>query len=127
MKEVRLSGTDQNELAAQAIRLRFDVEKLDDAPIGPGHLLQARRAQEVTAPNGSRDLWTTFNVIQESAVEGGLDGAIKNRAGAWRKTTTRPVRSIDNNVKLNRGLWTLAENFLPALPAPAELVLEPAE
>ena len=40
-------------------------------------------------------------------MKGGLRG--RNRAG--RNTTTRPVNGIDQNVKLNRALWVLAEEM----------------
>ncbi len=39
--------------------------------------------------------------------KGGLEG--RNRNG--RRTTTRPVNGIDQNVKLNRALWVLADEM----------------
>ena len=53
------------------------------------------------------DLWTTFNRLQENLVKGGLEGRSRN----GRATRTRPVNGIDQNVKLNRALWVLAEEM----------------
>ena len=53
------------------------------------------------------DLWTTFNRIQENMIKGGLHGRSKN----GRRTRTREVAGVTENVKLNRALWTLADEF----------------
>ncbi|KPC54864.1 Uncharacterized protein AC509_5289 [Pseudomonas amygdali pv. morsprunorum] len=53
----------------------------------------------------SGDLWTTFNRVQENTIIGGLTG--RNKQG--RRTTTRAVNGIDQDVKLNRALWVLAQ------------------
>ena len=45
--------------------------------------------------------------MQENLTQGGLRG--RNRTG--RATTTRPVSSIDQSVKLNRALWVLADEM----------------
>jgi len=80
----------------------------DSAPIRPFQLLKTRRSSDA---NGNiygampkPDLWTTFNVVQENTLKGGLRGF--NSAG--RRTKTRKVKSIDKDVKLNGALWTLA-------------------
>jgi len=43
--------------------------------------------------------------VQENLIQGGLQGL--NRNG--HKTTTRTVTSLTQNIRLNRALWTLAE------------------
>jgi hypothetical protein len=53
------------------------------------------------------DLWTTFNRVQENMIKGGLRA--RNKSG--HSTTTRAVKGIDQNVKLNRALWQLAEGM----------------
>ncbi|MGG6549144.1 UNVERIFIED_CONTAM: DUF945 domain-containing protein, partial [Prevotella sp. 15_C9] len=53
------------------------------------------------------DLWSTFNRVQENLVKGGLDGRTAN----GRRQRTRPVQGIDQNVRLNRALWLLAEGM----------------
>lgn len=52
-------------------------------------------------------LWLTFNRIQENMVKGGVRGYSKT----GRRTRTREVGGVSENVKLNRALWTLADEF----------------
>lgn len=58
-----------------------------------------------------RSLWTTFNVIQENVVRGGLQGRKRNAEGRIRRAQTRAITGIDQNMTLNRALWTLAEGM----------------
>lgn len=92
--------------AALAVKY-FDEEKGEvDAPIQPAQLLIPRRHED-----GANDLWTTYNVVQENLIRGGLRGKRKDANGRTKRSTTRAVNGIDGNVKLNRGLWTLAEKM----------------
>jgi hypothetical protein len=65
-------------------------------------VLRPRRAAE-SAP----DLWSTFNVLQENLVRGGLPTHTKN----GRRQSTRAVQGLDANLSLNRALWMLAEEM----------------
>jgi hypothetical protein len=40
-----------------------------------------------------------------------MRGGQRGRAASGKRVTTRPVQSIDNNVKLNRALWILADEM----------------
>tara|TARA_R100001163_G_scaffold53959_1_gene41258 strand:+ start:1141 stop:1938 length:798 start_codon:yes stop_codon:yes gene_type:complete len=62
-----------------------------------------------TADRGS-DMWTVFNRVQENMLKGGLNSYVK-KDGEYKYSKTRPVTSIDNNLKINKMLWELAENF----------------
>ena len=53
------------------------------------------------------DMWTTFSRVQENLIKGGLRG--RNKSG--RSMTTRAMTGINQNVKLNRALWVLAEEM----------------
>jgi hypothetical protein len=64
--------------------------------------LRARRFED-----RSDNLWTTFNRTQENMIQGGLQARTAN----GKRTHTRPVGSIDTNVKLNRALWVLADEM----------------
>jgi hypothetical protein len=55
------------------------------------------------------DLWTVFNVVQENAIKGGIEGLGTDRLGRERVYRTRPVKGIDQTVGLNRALWKLAD------------------
>jgi hypothetical protein len=107
-----LSAPQQRLFAEAALPLRFpDVERWEDAPVTPDRVLTARRWEDKAKPDGTRDLWTTFNVMQENMVRGGMHGVSVNADGKRRNVTTREVKGIDGNVKLNRALWTLAEKM----------------
>jgi hypothetical protein len=101
MQALTVNHGEQAAFARAALTLRFD-EGEGSAPITEDQVLSVRRFDD-----RKNDLWTTFNRVQENLVKGGLSG--RNRAG--RPTTTRPVQGIDQNVKLNRALWVLAEEM----------------
>jgi hypothetical protein len=46
-------------------------------------------------------------VVQENLIKGGQGG----RASTGRRLTTRPVTGVQQDVKLNRALWQLAEGM----------------
>ncbi|MEE1707246.1 DUF932 domain-containing protein, partial [Pseudomonas aeruginosa] len=53
------------------------------------------------------DLWSVFNRTQENLIRGGLLG----RGGNGRRQRTRPVQGIDQDLRLNRALWLLADGL----------------
>jgi hypothetical protein len=71
--------------------------------VKPEQMLIPRRPADT-----GRDLWTTFNVVQENAVRGGVHASGTDAAGRFRRRTTRTVNGIDQSTKLNAKLWTLA-------------------
>ncbi|MNY69161.1 hypothetical protein D3C86_2070570 [compost metagenome] len=54
-----------------------------------------------------RDLWAVFNRTQENLIKGGLRARVAN----GRRQSTRPVQGIDQNLRLNRALWLLADGM----------------
>lgn len=54
------------------------------------------------------DLWTTFNIVQERFVRGGLEYKSKN----GRKTSLKGLKSIMVTNQINTKLWELAETFV---------------
>jgi hypothetical protein len=58
------------------------------------------------------DLFTVFNVVQENTVKGGIAGLARNSQGYLNRIRTREVKGIDQNIKLNKALWTLAEKMM---------------
>lgn len=97
-----LSVPEQRAFAESALILKYD--DLAAAPVGPEHLLQPRRYED----QGS-DLWQTFNRVQENLMRGGLKDYRRRKENGKRHTRTRAVTGIDENVKLNKALWHLAE------------------
>lgn len=61
----------------------------------------------MTLPDVSRDLCRTTNVIQESLIQGSLMG----RKERGRKVTTRGIKAVDADIRVNRRFWELAENY----------------
>ncbi|EIM93469.1 hypothetical protein WQE_49523 [Paraburkholderia hospita] len=95
-----LDEGEQTAFARAALTLRYDEDK--PAPVTERQLLAPRRIEDRAS-----DLWTTFNRVQENILRGGLHGRNEN----GRATTTRAVTGIDQNIRLNRALWVLADEM----------------
>ncbi len=104
LKVIDLTPNEKGVFAMAAHKLVYDdVEK---APILPAQLLKERRYDD----NGN-DLWSTFNVVQENIMKGGIYGRKRSANGHIRHVKTRPVKSIDRDIKLNKALWVLTEEM----------------
>lgn len=98
-QRIELKPAEQEALAQAALGLRCEDNQ---APITPAQLLQARRLED-----RKDDLWTTYQRLQENMLKGGQPGI----GGTGRRLTTRAVKSVDGNVKLNQALWRLTERM----------------
>ena len=109
----RLTATESKAFAESAILLRYD--DLQTAPISAEKLLEPRRAEDA-----GNDLWRVYNVAQESLIHGGLKDYSRRKAEGKRHPRTRAVAGLDENVRLNKALWHLAEalksNNFPSEP-----------
>jgi hypothetical protein len=56
------------------------------------------------------DLWSVLNKVQENLLQGGL----RRIATSGRRTRTRRITSIREDVRINSRLWDLAEEVLTA-------------
>lgn len=75
--------------------------------VKPEKLLFVRRYNDYGNRDGSRDIWKTFNVIQENIIRGGVRGTnTKNRT-----MKTRAVTSVQNDININKALWKLTEEL----------------
>lgn len=102
-------------LAEAAHVLRFGDENGDTTtPIQPAQLLRPRRFDD-----RANDLWTTFNVVQENVIRGGLHARGLDANNRPRRVTTREVRGIDQDVKLNKALFVLADRMAALLKTAA--------
>ncbi len=104
MKLIEMTPDERGVFAQAAHGLIYD--DLEQAPVQPNQLLDERRYDDK-----GNDLWTTFNVIQENVMRGGLRGIARGSNGRLRRTTTRPVKALDRNIKLNQALWFLTEKM----------------
>ncbi|MCH6202861.1 DUF945 domain-containing protein [Brucella ciceri] len=103
MKEIRVSEDERRVLAEASLVARYGE---DESPLRPEQIITPRRSEDA-----GQSLWSTFNVIQEHLTKGGLHGQKRNAEGRTRRSQTRAVNGIDQNVTLNRALWTLAEGM----------------
>ncbi len=111
MRGVTLEQGEGEAFAKAALALRYtakDAEtgEVKESPVSPSQVLRVRR--EADAGN---DLWRTFNRVQEHLIDGGQRYVHRAESGRRSMRETRPVRSIDGNVNINRGLWVLAQEM----------------
>jgi Rad3-related DNA helicase len=97
-KSITLDYDEQQAFARSALQIRWGDEK----PVQASRLLQPSRWQD-----RQDDLWTVYNRVQENMMKGGVPG----RSATGRRTTTRAVGGVSENVKLNKALWTLADTM----------------
>ena len=96
---VAMDRPHQEHFARAALALRYDDGA---APITSDRLLALRRWDD-----NQDNLWTTFNRVQENMIKGGVRGRTAN----GRNMSTRAVGGVTENVKLNKALWTLADEY----------------
>ena len=107
-QHLQLTSGDESAFAEAAHTLRFgDSEGETRTPITAAQLLHLRRTAD-----GGNDLWRTFNRVQENVIRGGLSAVARDENGRrLRRVSTREVKGIDQDVKLNRAQWQLAERM----------------
>ena len=103
MKEIQLREDERRVLAEASLVARYGEE---ESPVRPDQIIQPRRREDV-----GQSLWMTYNTIQENMIRGGLHGRRQTSDGRIRRSQTRAINGIDQNVTLNRALWTLAEGM----------------
>lgn len=103
MQAMRLQDTEATILANSAAMVRWPVDDTHVLPFDPALLLTCHRTadKELT-------LWNAFNRIQENLLQGG----IRYRTVENKKQRTRKVNGINEDIRINKALWMLAENML---------------
>lgn len=101
MQAITLDAGEADTFARAALALKYDYTD-KPAPITERQLLAPRRFDD-----NRPDLWSVFNRTQENLVQGGLPG----RSANGRRQRTRAVHGIDQNLRLNRALWLLADGM----------------
>jgi hypothetical protein len=87
--------------AALVLRFRSYAVEAED-------LLRPRRREQA-----DRSLWSVFNTIQEHIIRGG----VPQRRQDGSRFLSRPVRSVEEEVRLNLRLWQLAASLEKAITA----------
>ena len=95
-----LTPSQQRSFARQAIINRWGEERWVDL----SEVLGIRREEDK-----SNDLWTVFNRVQENLLDGGIITSTKDSKGRIKLNKTRKVKSIDENLRVNKMLWSLSE------------------
>ncbi len=104
-KGVNLKPEHKVAFAQAAMGLKWNDSE-EDMPLTPNQILAPRRSAD-----SNQDLWTTFNVVQENIIRGG----VRYRTEAGSRMKTRAVNSVTENVRLNTALWTLTEKMAELL------------
>jgi hypothetical protein len=109
-----LDSNQRFDYARKAVECKYDDEFLDSHYIDHTKLLEPKRH----ADKGNT-LWKTFNVVQEKMLTGGVitlqkKGKIDVKTGERklaRLERSRAIKSVTENVRLNKSLWALTEEF----------------
>jgi hypothetical protein len=100
-KGITLEHAQQRVYAQSALMLKYD--QTDPLLELPERFLVPQRQGDT-----SKDLWTTFNILQEKLVRGGTR-YYHSESNQYRRT--RKVGSITENSRLNTALWNLTEKM----------------
>jgi Domain of unknown function (DUF932) len=96
--------TDAERLALATGAATYRWEDPNKAPVSPSMLLNPRRFGD-----GAKDLWTTLNTLQENLVRGGQRDHSRRRPDGRRMHKSRAIKGIDEDLRLNKALWHMAE------------------
>ena len=97
-----LTDAEQLALATGAVAYRW--EDLTKAPVSPSMLLNPRRYGD-----GAKDLFITLNCVQENIIRGGQRDQSRRRPDGSRMPKSRAIEGIEEDMKLNKALWEMAE------------------
>jgi hypothetical protein len=101
IKELTLQQ--QKEFAKTTSELRWGVDKL----VQWEDLLEVNRKEDE-----GTDLWTVFNRVQENMMNGGTLFITNKDNGRKRTSRSRSIRSIQQNIEVNKMLWEVSESFI---------------
>lgn len=99
MRETVLTQAAQEDFSRNVLHMIYG----DSSPLLPITPLMRRRTEDA-----GNDLWTTFNVIQENMVVGGLNGVNAN----GNRIMTGGIRAAGRTFDFNSELWDLAETYI---------------
>jgi len=100
MKQLTLDKPERLKFAKKAIEMTFDGEKYS---VKPEEMLYNHRLAQKEPT-----LWNTYNTIQEHIIRGG----VRQQRSDGTRIRSRGIGSINRNIKVNKNLWTLAEEYL---------------
>lgn len=104
LRSVRVDADEARIFGEAALLLRFDGEARPD--ISGREVVRPRREADAIP-----SLWHTFNSAQENLIRGGLHYRHEGENNRVTYRDTRPINSADGDLKLNRALWHLTNEF----------------
>jgi hypothetical protein len=87
----------KQEFAQRAVLVKNQHDAIWSAHFDAHEFLNTRRPED-----RKNDLWTVFNVVQENIIQGGVKGA---------NGTTRGITQVSEVMRINQGLWQLAQEY----------------
>ena len=110
MRATKLDLEQQKNFAKQALQLRWQEfdETSDDKGSFFDDLTLAYSNHARRAADTPQNLWTTYNRLQESVIRGGVPLLSRTNNGL-KERAAKAVQSLKETVRLNQGLWDLAE------------------
>lgn len=102
-QEIELSPEQQQVYASSAKMLKWNTTEDATVEVETQTLLRPRRFDDK-----KNDLWTTFNVVQENMIKGGV---ITRNKETRQRRKSRGVNSVYENTRLNTALWTLTNQM----------------
>ncbi len=98
-----LTPNQQYDFAQRVADYRWGEDKMVDV----NQMLKIRRNEDA-----GNDLWSVFNRVQENMLQGGILTVTPKENGKVRNSRSRAIRSIDQNLEVNKMLWTLSETMM---------------
>lgn len=109
---IQLDYQEAGQLALKASKFLFPDPMPDElfgkVPHNPVEFDFRKLLNHHRTEDNSQDLWTTFNVVQENVMRGGLEYVLRDIDGNTRNQGTRAINSIDRRVAVNKQLWKLS-------------------
>ena len=104
MRQISLTPDEQIAYGTAVIEACFESEKYD---IQPQAILRGRRYSD-GASQTDRDLFTTFNVVQENIIKGGY---MMHEKETGHRRRARAIKGLDSSEKMNKAIWKLADTM----------------
>ena len=102
--QIELTDQERMLFGESALLMRYGEQDIQDERFHVNKLIAPVRSKE-SAPT----LWNTYNAVQERFQHGG--DYLKDRKRLWRSKRTRKMTSVTEDVRVNQGLWLLAEKM----------------
>ena len=101
MVNTQINVLEAHSFVREAVKLRFK----DENAVQVDDVLKVHRAED-----DNNSLWSVFQRVQENLIKS-YDG-FKAQSTNNKTRKVRSITNIDANVRINKGLWQLAEQFL---------------